>query len=68
MSKASHLVHWDSAVGKLAAFLNPDLRSHYLPGPDEYLDGGRQLTADNISRLIDDREEQECTPRPAIPP
>ena len=27
-----HLIHWDSAVAKLATFLNPELKSHYIPG------------------------------------
>jgi hypothetical protein len=59
LSKASHLVHWDSAVSKLAAFLNPDLQSHYIPGPDELGAGGVQLTAADITAQTQRRSAKE---------
>jgi len=59
MSKAHHLVHWDSAVVKLAAMLNPELVSHYLPGPDELTDDGKQMTAAAVQEIMQLREQRE---------
>jgi hypothetical protein len=59
MSKAHHLVHWDSAVVKLAAMLNPELVSHYLPGPDEKTDDGKQMTAAAVQKIMQLREQRE---------
>jgi hypothetical protein len=51
LAQGDHLVHWDSALPKMACYLNPAIISHYLPGPDEHaFADGSPLNASAVRR------------------
>ena len=59
LSKGLHMVHWDSAVCALAAYLSPQMQSHYLPSPDEVDAKGKHHTAASIRACTRARSAKE---------
>ena len=59
LSKGEHMVHWDSAVCVLAAYLSPGMHSHYLPSPDEVDAEGKHHTAASIEACTRKRSAGE---------
>jgi hypothetical protein len=59
LAQGDHIVHWDSALPKLAEFLNLDMVDHYVPGPDETADDATPLDAAALRSRTAERAEAE---------